>query len=286
MTNIKQTRSSFQLPKLGLGTWKIGGEREVDNTHDEKWVTLIKAAIALGYRHIDTAPSYGAGHAEELIGRAINSQDRKKLILATKVSASELAYQRCIDSAHQSLERLSVDYLDILYIHAPNPEVPLSETMRAMDDLVASGVTKHIAVSNFTVEQLQEAESYTNHEIVANQIEYNLRTREHSHYAECVHMESRILPYCQQKNIFIVASRPLDRGTILEPNPLMDEMVNKYQKTKAQIALNWLLSQANVAAIVKSSTIEHLEENYHATEWHLEPKDVEKLRIGYPSDRQ
>lgn len=280
--NSKTLKTGFSLPELGLGTWKIGGEREPDYSKDTEAIKAIQGAIEMGYIHIDTAEMYGVGHAEGVIGEAIKDMQRNDLIIATKVFATNLSYEDAKASARKSLTRLGLEYVDLYYIHAPNPEIPISETMRALDELMEEGLIKNIGVSNFTKELLQEAQSYTNNKIVANQIEYNLVTREQSHYGGCTKMQSEIVPYCQENDIFVVAYRPLDRGIVLQQNPLMDELAVKYQKSYAQVAINWLLSQKNIVTIPKSTDNIHLQENLGATGWYMNPADVERLTREYP----
>jgi len=154
-----------------------------------------------------------------------------------------------------------------------------------MDRLVSDKLVKNIAVSNFTVDLLKEAQAYSDNKIVANQIEYSLLTRNKgSHglpYADNVDMESKTLPYCQENDILVVAERPLERGILLEKNELMGKMVKKYNKSYAQIAINWLISQKNVVTIPKSDNIEHLEENLGGVGWKMEEEDIELLRQKY-----
>lgn len=279
--NIKTIANTFSLPEIGLGTWKIGGEREADTSRDTEWVDAIKTAIDIGYTHIDTAAMYGVGHCEELVAKAITGVNREELQIATKVFATELGYEDFIASSKASMDRLGVDYLDLHYIHGPNPDIPLVETMRALDDLVAEGLVKNIGVSNFTVELLEEAQSLTKNKIVVNQVEYNLVTREQSKYGGCTKMESEILPYCQANDMLLVAYKPIDRGSILKPHDLLDELCKKYNKTRAQIAMNWLVSQPNVVTIVKSEDPDRLQENLGASDWYMDSEDVEKLRNGF-----
>lgn len=120
---------------------------------------------------------YSGGHAEELIGEAIKNFDRSKLIITNKVAPYHLKYDDVITACKKSLERLQTDYIDIYLIHAPNPEVPLEETMKAMDYLLEQGLIKYIGVSNFSVEQMKEAQSYSKNKIIINEIPYNLDTR-------------------------------------------------------------------------------------------------------------
>lgn len=284
----KKLKNGFGLSELGLGTWKIGGGRETDKSRDTESIEAIKKAIAMGYVHIDTAESYGLNHCEVLVGQAIKNFSRKDLIIATKVTNTHLRYDDLLKATQNSLQRLGIDYIDLYYIHAPNPKIPLKETMKAMDKLVNDKLVRNIAVSNFTVDLLKEAQEYSENKIVANQIEYSLLTRNKgsygSKYANNVDMESKTLPYCQENDIFVVAERPLERGILLEPNELMDKMSKKYNKSYAQIAINWLTSQKNVVTIPKSDNNQHLEENLGGVGWKMDEEDIEILRKEYPKN--
>lgn len=276
--NQKTLKNSFSLPEIGLGT---GGD--LSKVQDEgAWKRALRDALEIGYRHIDCAAMYGKGRAEEIVGEAIQEFDRTELTISTKIPPTLLAYEDAVSSVKESLKRLDVAYVDLLYIHAHNPSIPLVETMRAMDDLVDSGLARHLAVSNFNVDLLSEAQSLTRHKIVANQIEYNLATREISHCEGCDHMESQIIPYCQENDVLVVAYRPIGRGLMSKPNELLNSLATKYNKTPTQIALNWLVSQKNIVAIPRSDHREHLQENYDASGWYLEQPDIELLRKGYP----
>jgi diketogulonate reductase-like aldo/keto reductase len=193
-----------------------------------------------------------------------------------------LCHDEVITSAHDSLKRLQIDYIDLLCIHAPNTDVPLTETISALDELVDQGFVKYIGVSNFSIELLHEAESLTRHKIVTNQIEYNLLVREKSHFHNLTSMESEIIPYCQANDILVTATVPLARGAVLEQNDLMDGLAEKYNKSYAQIAINWLTSQKNIVTIVKAETKEHLQENLASVGWDISKEDIEKLRQEYP----
>lgn len=275
-------KSGFELPKLGLGTWAIGGKRERDCSHDKESVGSIQTAVEMGYAHIDTAEVYGSGHCEELVGQAIRGFSRDNLIIASKVVDYHLRHDDVIAAAKGSLQKIDIEYIDLYYIHAPNPDVPLKETMRAMDALVDEGIVRKIGVSNFTVTLFEEAQSYTKNKIVANQVEYSLLTRESGKYSGNVNMESETLPYCQRNDVLLVAERPLERGIVLQQNAVMDAVAQKYVKSYAQIALNWLVSQKNVVTIPMSQSEAHLKENVGALGWRMESDDIERLRAEYP----
>lgn len=269
--------NDFKIPVIGLGTWGIGGFLERDNSHDENEVRVLKTAIALGYWHIDTAEIYGAGHTEELVGEAIKSFKRTDIIITGKVFKTNLRHDDLISACHKSLERLQTDYIDIYLIHSPNLEIPLAETMEAMDFLVEKKFVKFIGVSNFSVKQMIEAQKYSQNKIVINQIPYNFNTRNINYRGSCVNMEQEIIPYCQENNIMVMAYRPLERGFVLKRHPLLDRLSEKYNKTKAQIAINWLIVKKNVITIPKSANAAHLKENLGALGWRLEDEDIRLL---------
>jgi diketogulonate reductase-like aldo/keto reductase len=118
---------------------------------------------------------------------------------------------------------------------------------------------------------------YVKNPIVSNQIEYSLMTREEGRYGGNHSMESKTVPFCQENDILVVAERPIERGLVNEPNPLLDELAEKYSKTKAQIAINWLISKDNVVTIPKSTNREHLIENLGSIGWKMSQEDVERL---------
>jgi diketogulonate reductase-like aldo/keto reductase len=274
---FKRLDKDFKIPALGLGTWGIGGFMETDSSNDEKAIQAIKDAISLGYTHIDTAELYGSGHSEELIGEATKDLDRTKLMITSKVFKTNLKYKDVIISCEKSLKKLQTDYIDIYLIHAPNSEIPLKETMSAMDYLVEQKLVRFIGVSNFSVNEMQEAQKYTKNKIIVNQIPYNLATRNKDHRGSCINMESEIIPYCQKNDIIIMAYRPIERGLLLKSNPILDELSKKYNKTKAQIAINWLVSKKGIITIPKSTNIEHLKENLGAVGWNLSDEDIKFL---------
>lgn len=273
----KKLIDDIHIPVLGLGTWLIGGGMEPDYSDDERHIDAMKTAIELGYRHIDTAEMYGDGHTEELIGEAIKDIDRNDLFVTTKVRNTKLTYSDVLRSAEESLRRMHINYIDLFLVHAPSEEIPIEEAMRAFDYLVDEKKVRFIGVSNFQVHQLIEAQKYTKNKIVANQLEYSLLTRNTGRYARNKDMESKTIPYCQENDIIIIAERPIERGFLLEPHPLLDALASKYEKTKAQIAINWLISKKNIVTIPKSTNKERLIENLGSVGWELETEDIELL---------
>jgi diketogulonate reductase-like aldo/keto reductase len=274
-------KNGFELPKVGLGLGSFGGGRTPDYSNDGPDVATIKKALQMGYTHMDTSELSGGGHTEELVALAIKDFDRKKLIVATKVWEDNLRYDDLLRAAERSIKRMNVDYIDLYYLHYPNPVIPLKETMRAMDKLMDDKLVKNIGVSNFTRDLLVEAQSFAKHKIVAAQIEFSLLTREKGKYGGNEYMASKTIPYCQENDILVVAERPLERGILLQPNEVMDAMVKKYNKTRSQIAINWIISKKNVVTIPMSHNSDHLKENLGGAGWSMEPADIEKLGAAY-----
>lgn len=273
---FKKLTDSITIPVIGLGTWTIGGGDEADATYDKEDISAIKTAIKLGITHIDIAESYAEGHTEELVGRAIGGFGRKSLFITSKVSPEHLSYDDLLASAKGSLRRLNTDYIDLYLIHAPNPDIPIQETMKAMNFLVEQKLIRCMGVSNFSVEQIKESQKYTKNKIVANEIEYNLLVRDKGRVTE--NMESKIIPYCQENNILIIAWRPLAKGELAKPGfKILDEFADKYNRTQSQIAINWLISKKGIVTITKSTKLEHLKENLGAIGWKLQQEDIERL---------
>lgn len=253
----------------------MGGRWEADASNDAAEIAAIQKAIELGVTHLDTAESYGAGHAEELIAKAIEGQDRSKLFIASKVSASNQRYDDLLRSFEASLSRLKTDYLDLYMLHRyPEPGIPIEDTMRALDRLVKEGVVKNIGVCNMSIGRFTSAQKHTKNKLVCNQVHYSLEQREL--------VERGVLQYAQENDVMVVAWGPLSKGA-LEKADILHDMAKKYDKTPYQIALNWLIVQQNVVTIPKTTQIDHLEENLGALGWELEAEDVEVLRQKFPN---
>ena len=148
-----------KVPSLGLGTWRLSGQ---------ECVRAVERALALGYRHIDTAQMY-ANEGE--VGRGVRNSgvDREEIFLVTKVSTSSFSYDDVIRSTRGSLKKLQTEYIDLLLMHWPNPSVPLKETLKAMTELQEEGSVKHVGVSNFPPSMVEEAARYAT--VFCNQVE-------------------------------------------------------------------------------------------------------------------
>jgi diketogulonate reductase-like aldo/keto reductase len=260
----------IELPEIGLGTWKMGGSFTADTSRDAVEIKAIRHALSVGYRFIDTAEMYGAGHCEELVGRAISG--KKGVLIATKVWQTNLAYDAVIAAAERSLKRLGIETIDLYQIHWPNDAIPLRDTMRAMEKLKDEGKIRHIGVCNFGVELLQDAMSYLSHaEIVTDQVKYNIMDRS---------AEEELLPFCKKENIGIIAYEPLARQRVLSGSTgkRLKQIASRIGKTETQVALNYIITRGAVP-IPKSSDPKHIEENFGATGWRLESRDMETLEL-------
>jgi len=260
-------RTKEKIPVLGMGTWKIGGDWYIrDCSRDEESIRALKLGLKLGMRFIDTAEGYGNGHAEELVGEAIRNE---KVFIATKVSPEHFKYEDVIKSCEASLKRLKVKQIDLYQLHWPNPNVPIEETMKAMEKLVDEGKIRYIGVSNFSVEEMKKAqEALSKYEIVSNQVEYSLLCRD---------VEKDVLPFCQREKITLIAYSPLAQGKIFKYSKAFEEVCKKYGKTLSQVALNWLIQKKQVVAIPKAIKPEHIKENIGAIGWKLKKEDVKRL---------
>ncbi|MFA7209196.1 MAG: aldo/keto reductase [Parcubacteria group bacterium] len=275
--DTKKLNNGFEMSVFGIGTWEMGGrtERDENYTNEEKDISALQTAIKMGVNRFDTAEVYAQGYSEEILGKAIRDFDRGKLFIVSKVSNPNLQYDNVIRSAKNTLKRLGTDYLDLYLIHAPNPDIPIEETMRALDYLKERGLIKNIGVCNFGVESLEKAQSVTKNKIVLNQVHYNLIFREP--------VLAGVLEYCQNNDVFLEAWRPLQKGDLTHSGiTILDEICEKYNKTQSQIAINWLISQKNVITLTKTSNLEHLEDDLGALGWGMEENDVKLLMEKFP----
>ncbi|MFA6416782.1 MAG: aldo/keto reductase [Patescibacteria group bacterium] len=273
---VKKLNNGLEMPVLGFGTWYMGGsfgrEANYDETAD---ISAIQKTIEFGGYRFDTAEMYALGYSEEILGKALKSYDRTKLFITSKVLPEHLAYDDVIAACRGSLKRLGMDYLDLYLVHIPNPEIDIAETMRAFDYLKEQGLIKNIGVCNFNVERLKAAQAVTKNKIVLNQVHYNLIFREP--------VLKGVLDYCREQDIFIEAWRPIQQGSLAKKGiAVVDKLCEKYSKTPAQIAINWLISQPGVITLVKASNLKHLEENFGAVGWNLSSEDIDLLSHDFP----
>ncbi len=241
----------MDFPLLGLGTYKLTG------ADCEK---VVHQALELGYRHIDTADAY-ENHAA--IGRAIRSIPREQLFLTTKLYVNDLTPTRIHEAVPRFLEELKVDYLDLLLIHWPNPDVDLVQTLNTLVSLQKKGAARFIGVSNFVRFHL-EALAPHHFPLFTDQIEMH------------PYLQRRLLvKTCREMGIKITAYRPLAKGAF-EKDPVLQEIGKTYGKTPSQVVLRWLVQQ-DIAAIPKASTLEHLKKNIEIFDFTLSDADMRAI---------
>ncbi|HTX91749.1 MAG TPA: aldo/keto reductase [Anaerolineales bacterium] len=257
-----ETLHTLRVPKIGFGTWTIGGEGRADPGQDARSMAALHSALELGYTHFDTAEYYAAGHAEELLGQAIRAsgQGREKLFITSKVSPEHLDYEAVLRSCGNSLRRLEMDYLDLYLIHWPARGMHLAETFRALNKLVADGKVRHLGVSNFNLKLLEESKALSETPLLTNQVSYSMPDR------TCV--ENGVLDYCQANDILLTAYSPVKRRYIRGNKPLL-ALAKARGVTPQQIALAWLVRQPRVITIPMSFDPGHQAENLAAADLDL-----------------
>jgi diketogulonate reductase-like aldo/keto reductase len=238
-----------------------------NRSHDQETVEILRHALDIGYTHLDTAESYGGGHTEELIGQALQGRDRGKIFLTTKVSPSHIRYGDVLTSLEKSLRRLQTSYVDLYLIHWPSDRIPLEESFRALNEAVQRGLVRYLGVSNFSLRQLQEAETFSKSPIATNQVPYSLSDRQYA--------RNGVLGYCQERGILLTAYSPLKGGVLRDR--AVRATARKYHVTPAQVALHWLVRQPGVITIPKSGNRQRLRENLEAADLVLPLADLQEL---------
>ena len=243
------------MPTFGLGTW--------ENEDPEACAESVRTALDMGYRHIDTAQAYGN---EDSVGDGIAQAetDREEMFLATKVWTKNLAHDDVIDSTHESLDKLGVDAVDLLYIHWPQNTYDPEETLTAFEELVDEGLIDHIGVSNFEPEHLDEAQEVLDEPIFANQVEMNPLLP-----------QEELREYCDEHDIELVAYSPLARGKVFDVDELT-EVAEKHDASEAQVSLAWL-REKGVTVIPKATSEEHIRDNWESLTLDLDDEDVETI---------
>src|SRR2546428_10671190 len=194
-----------KVSRIGMGVWQASDLWKGD---DEQIVRAITRSHELGVNLVDTAEVYGNGHSEQVVGRALRDIGRDEFVVATKVHGANLRYDELQRAAAASMKRLGVNQIDLYQIHWPDPweQVPLKETMKALEKLYTEGKIRNIGVSNFAVRDLEEARSHLSRvDIVSNQVRYNMLQRA---------IEAEVLPYCKREGIATLAWSPIGKGIL------------------------------------------------------------------------
>lgn len=264
-----ETLHGLSIPKIGFGCWRIGGETAADPAGDGRSLAALRSALGLGYTHFDTAEYYAAGHAEELLGRAVREAGvgRESLFITSKVSPEHLAYEQVLRSCGNSLRRLGMDYLDLYLIHWPAGRMDLPEAFRALNRLVDEGRVRRLGVSNFNLKLLEQARSLCETPLLTDQVPYSLPDR------SCV--QNGVLEYCQQNDILLTAYSPV-KSRFFRGRKLAD-FARARGVTPFQVGLAWLVRQPRVITIPASFDPQHQAENLAALDLDLSDEEMSLL---------
>jgi len=239
------------IPLVGLGTWCLRGRVCID---------VVEQALRLGYRHVDTAELY---ENEREVGDGLRASGvpRQELFVTTKISPAHFAAHELECAAKDSLTRLRLSEVDLLLLHWPNPQVPLSETLEALCKVKRSGLARHVGVSNFAVADIQAAVRHASEPLVCNQIEMNsFRDRPTLTAASRAH------------GMAVVAYSPIAGGGA-NNDAMLARIARAYGKSSAQVSLRWLVQQG-IPVIPRTSRIARLTENYAIFDFELSDREM------------
>lgn len=263
MKKTYKLNNEVEIPSVGFGTWKIEDSPLAKE--------VVVTAIQNGYTHIDTAQIY---KNEKSVGEGIKSsgKNREDLFITTKLWNDVTTYDEAIASFNGSMERLDLEYLDLLLIHWPNPlklrdnkwQERNKEVYRAMEDLYEAGKIKSIGISNFKIHHIEELLKTARIVPQVNQIKI------------CPGVEdTKLIEYCQEKKIILEAYSPLGRGDMLT-NEVIVKIAEKYGKTPAQVTIRWSLDKGYLP-LPKSQTKERIISNYMVYDFALTKEEVEEI---------
>ncbi|ADI32632.1 aldo/keto reductase [Staphylothermus hellenicus] len=298
MEYVEIRNTGIKISRIGLGTWQFSEAWGVTNYEDAK--KIVGKALEMGINFFDTAMVYGNGMSEEFLGRALRELGvkREEVFIATKIPGDFLAPEDVFRSVDKSLKRLGTEYIDLLQLHWPpcwhnHPTCPY---MRALEKLVDLGKVRFLGVSNYPVKLLEEVRSCLSKiDIVSMQYRYNLIERQ---------AEIELIPYAEKNNMVFIPWSPLSKGAltgkysldnlpefqdvrhrdpVFHPEnfkkiqPLIDalkQLSQKYNKTPAQISLNWMIMYSkNIVPIPGAKKPEHVVDNANSVGWRLSYED-------------
>ena len=300
----KLGKTDIDVSTISMGCWALGGGPTWGDQDEAEAIKTIHAALDVGVNFFDTAEGYGGGASEILVGRALEGR-RHDAVIATKVSKKNLAKEDVLMACETSLQRLKTDYIDLYQIHWPNPAIPLSETMGALQQLKEQGKIRTIGVSNFGVRNMNELLKIGHCE--SNQLAYNLAWRA---------IEYEILPKYREENIGILCYSALAQAILTGKYARVDDVPegrarNRYfsknrpgvkhgeegcetelfaaiakirqicediQQPMAHVALAWLLAQPGVTSVIAGArTPEQTQDNVQAVDLKLSPEIINEL---------
>ncbi len=318
MEKMKLGNTNIEISRIGLGTWAIGGGPAWGGDKDEQvCIDTIRKCPELGINLIDTAPGYNFGNSEKILGKALQKMNRKEVVIITKCGIvwerkgslfnkvgdiqlyKNLSRESILEEIENSLKRMQTDYIDIYMTHWQAVEpyfTPISDTMKVLNELKASGKIRAIGAANVTVEHIEEYLKYGSLDIV--QAKYSILDRA---------IEKDLIPICKENNITIQAYSPLEQGLLTGTLPrdytpvgaqcnkkwfqkenmqkamdMMDkwqELCRKYNCSIANLAIAWILSQGKFINLLSgANTVSEIEQNVKSIQLKLSDEDIKYMR--------
>ncbi len=242
-----------EIPRLGFGTYQ--------NDDPEQCAESVRTALDAGYRHVDTAQSYGN---ESAVGDGIEASDvpREDVFVATKLSTENLAYDDAVETARESVERLGVDTIDLLYVHWPINSYDPEGTIEALNDLYEDGVIDRVGLSNFRIDQLNDALDRLDPRLAAHQVECHPMLPQAELRSHAIDHDYELVAYC-----------PIARNQVTEVDTVV-EIAESHDASPAQVSLAWLLAKENLVAIPKATSEAHIRDNWAARELELTDEEI------------
>lgn len=253
----------LRIPRIGLGTWQL---------RDAEATAAVEGAIALGYRHIDTAAMYGN---EEAVGAGIarSGVKREEIFLTTKVWWTDLAPDALRASAEASLKRLGTPYADLIHIHWPAAGMDLAASLTALAKLKADGLARAVGVCNFPPGMLKRALDLAIAPIACLQVECHVYL-----------WQEKLAALCRANGLALTAYSPVAKGQVND-DPVMQAIARRHGATPVQVAIAWLMAQPNSVAIPKSGRAQGQKENLAAAGLALTAEDLAAI-AALPKDRR
>jgi 2,5-diketo-D-gluconate reductase B len=250
------TAQNAVIPAVGLGTWQLRGR---------VCGRIIEQALRLGYRHIDTAEMYDN---EREVGEGLRASGlrRDDIFVTTKVWPTHFSAPELERAAKNSLTRLRLTDVDLLLLHWPSSKIPLSETIGALCKVKRAGMTRHIGLSNFTGQLLQEAVKLSTEPLICNQIEIHPFLD-----------QSAAIAASRAHGMTVVAYSPIAKGAVRK-DAVLARIGKAHGKTAAQVSLRFLLQQ-NLVVIPRTSKVERLSENLAIFDFTLSRQEMEEIQI-------
>ena len=275
MRKIELAKTGEMIPVVGQGLWGVSRLKGFfkGKSYYENIKSAVKKGIQLGMKHIDTAELYGMGKAESVLGDIVQDYPRDELFITSKLFPMHFSYKSMKKAANKTLKRLGIDYLDLYLIHWPSNLISIEKEMNVLENLVKVGSTRYIGVSNFSIKQFEEAQTFLKkEELVNNQVQINITKQDFIHES---------LSYYQNKGITVTAYSPLShrgytslKGDIIEE---LDNLAKNHNVTIQQIAIAWLINHNNVITIPKAFNVDHVIDNAKTADISLSKEEIELL---------